>query len=405
MKAKIVLITGARENGWTEIVCAATAPLGVLEIVKEERALKKMLWDDYDLVIIDASHIDDVEQLIAEVHQSRIALKLVIALAAPRWRVARDFFRAGVADCIPKSLGATELRAILKELLNSPEVDAQRIDQPEEEEYMKEKILLIDNDPDFLDTRTKILERAGYFVFATDCVAKAQEIIEAQSVDAAIVDNRLLDNLNPDDRSGMNLALQIEGQMPVILLTDFPDFRDVRQLLRNGNANISYLSKTEGQGAMLNELERQLKRRIFIVHGHDNALRETVARFIDRLQFHAIILDEQPASGLTIIEKFERYSNVSFVVVLLTPDDRGGPFEGTQAQKPRARQNVIFELGYFLGKLGRRKVCALYVDEVELPSDFKGVEYLPVTATNAWKLSLARAMKQAGLEVDLNRAA
>lgn len=143
---------------------------------------------------------------------------------------------------------------------------------------------------------------------------------------------------------------------------------------------------------------------VFIVHGRDETAKETVARFIERLDVKAIILHEQPNAGKTIIEKFEAYSNVGFAVVLLTPDDIGSPKSIASKGKPRARQNVIFELGYFIGKLGRERVCALYKEEIELPSDIDGLVYIPMDKSGAWKSSLAKEMKHARLQIDLTKA-
>ncbi|MCB9887056.1 MAG: nucleotide-binding protein [Planctomycetes bacterium] len=142
---------------------------------------------------------------------------------------------------------------------------------------------------------------------------------------------------------------------------------------------------------------------VFLVHGRDESAREGVARFLERLVSNVIILHEQPNGGRTIIEKFEAYSDVAFAVVLLTPDDVGG-LKGTDAQEPRARQNVILELGFFLGRLGRARVCALYVDGVQIPSDYDGVLFVALDAAGAWKMLLGREMKAAGLDIDMNAA-
>lgn len=142
---------------------------------------------------------------------------------------------------------------------------------------------------------------------------------------------------------------------------------------------------------------------IFIVHGHDEAAKEGVARFLEKLGLRPIILHEQANAGLTIIEKFERYSNVAFAVVLLTPDDKGAAKDSTHDLKPRARQNVILELGYFVGKLGRSAVCALHKGGVELPSDIQGVVYVDMDNAGAWKIALAREIKEAGLPIDMNK--
>ena len=144
---------------------------------------------------------------------------------------------------------------------------------------------------------------------------------------------------------------------------------------------------------------------VFIVHGHDEVAKNSVARFIEKLDLEAIILHEQPNKGQTIIEKFEsNAANVGFAVVLLTPDDVGGPKESPGDVKARARQNVILELGYFCGVLGRNKVCVLYKEDVEIPSDYLGVVYTPLDSVGGWHLKLAKEMKEAGLDIDLNKA-
>lgn len=145
--------------------------------------------------------------------------------------------------------------------------------------------------------------------------------------------------------------------------------------------------------------------KVFVVHGHNEAVREKVARFLEKLSLEPIILHEQPNKGRTIIEKFTDYSDVSYAVVLLTADDIGGTV-GTPVKQlsTRARQNVIFELGYFIGRLGRDKVCALHESGVEILSDYQGVVYLPLDSHDAWRLSLAKELKSAGLTVDMNNA-
>lgn len=142
-------------------------------------------------------------------------------------------------------------------------------------------------------------------------------------------------------------------------------------------------------------------RNIFVVHGHDESVTQTVARFLERLDLQPIILHEQPNLGRTVIEKFEAHADVGFAVVLLTPDDLG-MLASAEKLNPRARQNVILELGYFIGRLGRARVCALYVEGVEIPSDIHGVLYVPYDS--GWRLKLANEVRAAGVTVDLNRA-
>lgn len=142
-------------------------------------------------------------------------------------------------------------------------------------------------------------------------------------------------------------------------------------------------------------------RRVFIVHGHDGEAKEGVARFLERLGLTPVILHEQPNFGRTIIEKFEVYSEVGFAVVLLTPDDAGTLATSISTLMGRARQNVILELGYFLGKLGRNRVCALYHKGVELPSDYQGVLYVEMDDAGAWKMKLAQELIQVNFSINI----
>jgi predicted nucleotide-binding protein len=136
---------------------------------------------------------------------------------------------------------------------------------------------------------------------------------------------------------------------------------------------------------------RKLSRKVFVVHGHDQAAREKIARFLERLEFEPIILHEQASRGRTVIEKVEAHSDVGFAVVLLTPDDEGCEKGGTP--RPRARQNVVLELGYFLGRLGRTHVCAMKRGELEIPSDFEGVVYVPFDSSDGWKQALGKELQ------------
>jgi predicted nucleotide-binding protein len=141
---------------------------------------------------------------------------------------------------------------------------------------------------------------------------------------------------------------------------------------------------------------------IFIVHGHNTAIQQSVARTIEKLGLFPIILHEQANAGKTVIEKFETHSNVGFAIILLTDDDEGKSKVDIDLKK-RARQNVVLELGYFIGKLGRSKVLPLYSDGVELPSDIHGLLYIPLDKAENWKFSIVKELKEAGYTVDANK--
>jgi predicted nucleotide-binding protein len=147
----------------------------------------------------------------------------------------------------------------------------------------------------------------------------------------------------------------------------------------------------------------ELSKDVFIVHGHDSLAKAEVARVIERAGLNAVILHEQANAGRTIIEKFEGHGgSAGFAVVLLTPDDVGGP--DREQLRPRARQNVIGEMFWFAGKLGRQKVCALKKGELEIPSDFVGVGYTEMDDGGAWKTELLKELDAAGYEVDWGKA-
>lgn len=168
------------------------------------------------------------------------------------------------------------------------------------------------------------------------------------------------------------------------------------ELIPEPISNSTAISSQEQTGARGNG--------VFIVHGHDTAAKSEVARFVGKLGLPETILDEKPGRGMTIIEKFEEYaSNAGFAIVLLTPDDVGAAKDKRDDLKPRARQNVIFEMGYFVKGLGRGRVCAMSNEEVELPSDLAGVEYIHLDSNGGWKLKLVKELDAAGIAVDKSK--
>lgn len=145
--------------------------------------------------------------------------------------------------------------------------------------------------------------------------------------------------------------------------------------------------------------------KVFVVHGHDTEAKITVARTLEQLGLEAVILHEQPDEGKTIIEKLETFtSEAAYAIVLYTECDVGRAKEASEeSNKSRARQNVVFEHGLFIGSLGRKNVCALVKGKVEKPGDVDGVVYVAMDDAGAWKLQLCSNMKAAGLNIDLNK--
>jgi predicted nucleotide-binding protein len=209
----------------------------------------------------------------------------------------------------------------------------------------------------------------------------------------------LSEHINTED---LELMQSINGQ-------SWQDDKDAYlEILKEFKINLSDNPEDVLTEEPLPEKRRKTKNiqsnKIFVVHGHDALARTETSRLLEKIGLEPIVLHEQPNEGKTVIEKFERdASQVSFAIAILTPDDIGHPVNKANEAKPRARQNVILELGYFSGILGRKNVVVLYKGNVEIPSDYLGVVYIAIDSAGAWKFNLAKELKQAGLSVDLNK--
>lgn len=174
-----------------------------------------------------------------------------------------------------------------------------------------------------------------------------------------------------------------EGEEENIGIVDYPSDRKRESL------------SPEPQKIQINDREPN---RVFLVHGQNETARMDVAEELNRLGLEPIVLHEQPNMGRHLLTKFiEEAELVTFAVVLMTDDDVGGIKGGKIA--PRARQNVILELGYFLAHLGQPKVCALITPDLETPSDFDGIVYIRMDSGGIWKAELARELRAAGMPV------
>ncbi len=188
--------------------------------------------------------------------------------------------------------------------------------------------------------------------------------------------------------------------------TDYLSYKidEYRENMTNSVNSLEGIQNRLGLYDDLDQPQRTFGEKIFIVHGHDEGAKHKIARFIGDLGLIATILDEQPSKGQTIIDKFEEHADeAGFAIVLLTTDDVGASKDQNHNLQPRARQNVILELGYFLHGLGRERVRVLHEKGVELPSDIHGIIYIPLDNAGGWMLKLGREMQSVGFPVDMNK--
>lgn len=152
---------------------------------------------------------------------------------------------------------------------------------------------------------------------------------------------------------------------------------------------LAYLKVMKGSSNYMGD-----KPAVFVVHGHDGSLKSEVARFLEKLGLEPVILHEQANRGQTIIEKLEaEISRVKYGIVLYTADDI------VESGVKRARQNVVFEHGFLVGRLNRHHVCVIMDDDIEKPSDSDGLLYIP---RNNWQLDVAKELRAVGFDIDMN---
>ncbi len=238
-------------------------------------------------------------------------------------------------------------------------------------------------------------EAANWSTYNKDLLVK---LFESSAI-AEDYENYIFEKLSHDDFDShliMNYVRDYEGYVKCKIDNYRRDLTDSLNSLEGIRDRLELFEES-------NPPERIFGDKIFIVHGHDEGAKHKIARFIADLDLIATILDELPI-GHTIIDKFEEHADdAGFAILLLTADDLGTPKDQKEKLQPRARQNVILELGYFLATLGRKRIGVLYEEGVELPSDIEGLEYIPLDNADGWKIKLAKGMRAAGFTVDLNK--
>lgn len=286
------------------------------------------------------------------------------------------------------------------------------------------KILLADNNAVALREYSDFLRREGHEVIEAGSVSAAAAFLKRGGLDLAILDLHMERDEDESDESGLELAHQYHESVPIILITGLPTIdAALAALHRDGKtspARAFIRKQKDGPKALLKAMQEAIVPKAFLCHGRDLVTAAEVESFLEDGGVQVVILRDKPDAGQTIIEKFERNSNVNYAIVLLTPDDVGalradtesahGDFEALAGTlHHRARQNVIFELGFFLAKLERSRVVTLYRRDhgipIELPSNYDGVQKIDMNdPVRPWRIELAREMSDAGIKLDLEKA-
>jgi len=263
------------------------------------------------------------------------------------------------------------------------------------------RIFIVDDDMS-MDVLGDSLRFRGHEVeriaSADMALSRISELASADLVILDIImawpDGRPASGLAGDPTAGMEVLIELRKRntdLPVIVYSATQDESITASI--NEHAHSAFISKWNGYSLknFIAYIQKTLglscalpSPQSFIVHGHDETIKLELKNFLQNtLKLpEPIVLHEQPNLGRTIIEKFEDYAAMSALVfVLLTPDDKGASVDETDDMKRRARQNVIFEMGYFLGALGRKsgRVILLYRSSLDLPSDLSGVVYIDVS--------------------------
>lgn len=258
-----------------------------------------------------------------------------------------------------------------------------------------------------MDARHIPFDMASYRVIVIDVQDGASvRRSQMQILEAIRVAEKDVDRVDTPISAAVNLA-GVRRRLSSEFAQEAPQEAGVLSALADINERLRGLEYRLTAAATETKTERPYSRRIFLVHSHDGELKNELARLLERLQFEPVILHELADRGDTIFAKLTgEMSDVGFAFVLLTPDDIGGSGPANTALKPRARQNVVFEHGLFVGHLRSDRVCAITKGEVELPSDLHGVLYKPIHvggSVASITFDIVKELRAAGYEVDANR--
>jgi predicted nucleotide-binding protein len=254
-------------------------------------------------------------------------------------------------------------------------------------------ILCVDNNAEILKVVETVLRKHNFAVVTAPDAEGARERLRENPVSAAVVDVRLSNDGQSDDFSGLNLAREIARSAPVIVFSQFGfDWTEYRAAGVSGGVS---KRNPAWKDEIIAELQRVIRPVVYVSHGHSPRTAE-VAYYVEKLDLEVCISEEAPGGGLVLGQVEKDIARAEFAVVLLTAEDRCTEGKGKKPQM-RARQNVVFEWGYLMAKLGASHVLVLREEGVQVPSTYGGFVYETFDTQGNWKSRLEAKLRSVKL--------
>jgi predicted nucleotide-binding protein len=228
----------------------------------------------------------------------------------------------------------------------------------------------------------KLIKEGEQFTYETFATLTSRGNAQSYSPEWIVFRQRALDIADELGRNNDAAKTIRRGLNATLLGNGFDEFQASKLSIVNGLRAAAHLIGDQPLKLPTTPTKTVIRsNRVFIVHGHDHVAKSELELYLTELGLEPVVLHRQADEGKTVIEKFEKHSDVGYAFIILTPDEIAYPIsdekvaDDKRRKERRPRPNVVLEFGYFIGRLGRENVCCLYTGEVDLPSDVSGILY------------------------------